>query len=236
MVETKLVELAREGGRSCEGFLATPAVGRRPAILILSEMFGLNGPMRDFARHYAGQGHAVLVPDLFWRTETPGGLDYDEKGFALAWARIKDFDIDTCAKDMRHAAEALRKQPSCNGKVVALGFCMGGRLAFVAAARSGPPGRGVDAAIGLYGLNISKHLGEVAAIKVPTHLHYGDKDQHVPLAEIAAVAKGTAANPKITIYRYAEAGHSFFNKVRPTYDPAAAAVAATRIDALLAAV
>lgn len=231
MVETRLVELAREGGRLCEGFLATPASGRRPAILILSEMFGLNGPMRDFARHYAGQGHPVLVPDLFWRTETPGGLDYDEKGFALAWARIKDFDIDTCAKDMRSAADALRKQPNCNGKVVALGFCMGGRLAFVAAARAG-----VDAAIGLYGLDISKHLGEVPAIQVPTHLHYGDKDQHVPLEEIEAVEKGTAGNPNITIYRYAEAGHSFFNKVRPTYDPAAAAVAATRIDALLASV
>jgi len=231
MVDTKLVELARIGDRRCEGFLATPDAGRKPAVLILSEMFGLNGPMRDFARHYAGRGHPVLVPDLFWRTETPGGLDYDEKGFALAWARIKDFDVDTCGKDMRVAADALRKQPSCNGKVVALGFCMGGRLAFVAAARSG-----VDAAIGLYGLNISKHLGEVSAIKVPTHLHYGDKDQHVPPAELEAVEKGTAGNPKITIYRYAEAGHSFFNKVRPTYDPAAAAVAATRIDAVLAGV
>ena len=172
-----------------------------------------------------------MVPDLFWRTATPGGLGYDEKGFALAWARIKDFDIDAAANDMRLAADALRCQQGCNGKVVALGFCMGGRLAFVAAARSG-----IDAAIGLYGLNISKYLGEVPAIKVPTHLHYGDKDQHVPLAEIEAVAKGVAANPKITIYRYPEAGHSFFNKVRPTYDPAAAALAATRIDALLAAV
>jgi carboxymethylenebutenolidase len=239
MVETKLVELAREGSRHYEGFLATPEAGRKPAVLILSEMFGLNGPMRDFARHYAGRGHPTLVPDLFWRTETPGGLDYDEKGFALAWARIKDFDIDACARDMRLAADALRKQPGCNGKVVALGFCMGGRLAFVAAARSKlgqSPSVGVDAAIGLYGLNISQHLGEVSAIRVPTHLHYGDKDHHVPLAEIEAVARGTAANPNITIWRYAEAGHSFFNKVRPTYDPAAAAVAATRIDAVLAQV
>jgi carboxymethylenebutenolidase len=230
MVDTRMIELAREGGRRYEGHLAAPAgSARKPGVLILSEMFGLNAPMREFAQHYAGRGHCTLVPDVFWRTETPGGLGYDEKGFELAWARIKDFDIDTCAKDIRIAAEALRKQPSCNGKVVALGFCMGGRLAFVAAARSG-----VDAAIGLYGLNIAKHLAEVPAIQVPTHLHYGDKDQHVPLAEIEAVAQGTAANPKITIYRYAEAGHSFFNKVRPTYDPAAAAVAATRIYAVLA--
>ena len=102
MVETRLVELARDGSRLYEGFLAVPDAGRKPAVLILSEMFGLNGPMRDFARHYAGQGHPVLVPDLFWRTETPGGLDYDEKGFALSWARIKDFDVDTCCQVELH--------------------------------------------------------------------------------------------------------------------------------------
>jgi carboxymethylenebutenolidase len=230
MTETKTIELARDGGRAYEAFVAAPAGGRKPAILILSEMFGLNEPMRDFARHYASRGHCALVPDLFWRTETPGGVGYDEQGFALAWARIKDFDIDTCAADMRLAAEALRREPSCNGKVAALGFCMGGRLAFVAAARSG-----LDAAIGLYGLNVSKHLHEAPAITVPVHLHYGDRDEHVPLPEIEAVAQGVAANPHIRIWRYPEAGHSFFNKVRPTYDPAAAALAAQRIDALLAA-
>jgi carboxymethylenebutenolidase len=231
MADTRMIELAKDGARRFEGHLAVPAGGRKPAILILSEMFGLNPPMRNFAQHYAERGHPTLVPDLFWRTETPGGLDYDKRGFELAWARIKDFDIDAAAKDMRVAADALRKQPSCNGKVVALGFCMGGRLAFVAAARSG-----VDAAIGLYGLNISKHLHEVPAIKVPTHLHYGDKDEHVPLPEVEAVEQGVKGNPNIVIHRYAGAGHSFFNKVRPTYDPAAAAVAATRIDAVLAAV
>ncbi|MFO0988352.1 MAG: dienelactone hydrolase family protein [Alphaproteobacteria bacterium] len=229
-MQTTTIELANRNGRACQAYLASPDSGRKPAILILSEMFGLNGPMKDFAQHYTARGHCTMVPDLFWRTETPGGLGYDEAGFALAWARIKDFDIDSCAADMRMAAEALRRQPACNGKVVALGFCMGGRLAFVAAARSG-----VDAAIGLYGLNVSKHLHEVPAIAVPTHLHYGDKDQHVPLAEIEAVARGVAANPNIAIWRYPEAGHSFFNKVRPTYDPAAAALAATRIDAVLAA-
>lgn len=229
-MQTTTIELANRNGRACQAYLASPDSGRKPAILILSEMFGLNGPMKDFAQHYAARGHCAMVPDLFWRTETPGGLGYDEAGFALAWARIKDFDIDSCAADMRTAAEALRRQPACNGKVVALGFCMGGRLAFVAAARSG-----VDAAIGLYGLDVSKHLHEVPAIAVPTHLHYGDKDQHVPLAEIEAVARGVAANPNIAIWRYPEAGHSFFNKVRPTYDAAAAALAATRIDAVLAA-
>jgi len=230
-MKTGTIEIAREAGRVFDGYLAAPDSGQKPAIMILSEMFGVNGPMRGFAEHYAGRGHCVLVPNVFWRSETTGGLGYDERGFELAWARIRNFDIDASAGDMRRAAETLRKQPSCNGKVMALGFCMGGRLAYVAAARSG-----VDAAIGLYGLNISKHLDEAAGIKCPVHLHYGDKDQHVPLSEIEAVVKGVAARRNIVVYRYPEAGHSFFNKVRPTYDPAAAALAATRIDALLASV
>lgn len=225
-----MIELARDGARRFEAYVAAPAGGRKPAVLILSEMFGLNEPMRDLARRYAARGHCAMVPDLFWRTATPGGLGYDERGFALAWSRIEDFDIGACAADMRVAAEALRREPACDGKVAALGFCMGGRLAFVAAARAG-----VDAAIGLYGLNVSKHLHEVPAIKVPTHLHYGDRDRHVPLAEIETVAKGVAANPNITLWRYPEAGHSFFNAVRPTYDAAAAALAERRIEAVLAA-
>lgn len=228
-MKTETIELARESGRVFDGYLAAPDSGRKPAIMILSEMFGVNGPMRSFAQHYAGRGHCVLVPDVFWRSETCAGLDYDERGFELAWARVRSFDIDASASDMRRAAEALRKQPSCNGKVMALGFCMGGRLAYVAAARSG-----VDAAIGLYGLNISKHLEEVASITCPLHLHYGDKDQHVPLSEVEAVEKGIAGRPNIVVYRYPEAGHSFFNTVRPTYDAASAALAAERIDRLLA--
>jgi len=237
MIETDMITLAEAGGRKFEAHLASSAPGaKKPAILILSEMFGLNDPMRNLAGQYAERGHCAIVPDVFWRSHVSGGVGYDEKGFEIAWQRVHDFDYDGVGKDLRLAADALRRQPGCNGKVVALGFCMGGRLAFIAAARSGPPGagRGVDAAIGLYGLNVSKHLHEFDKVKVPMHFHYGDKDQHVPPAEVEAVEKGMKANPNIVIYRYAEAGHSFFNKARPTYDPAAAAVAAKRIDALLA--
>jgi len=232
MIKTEMLELAQAGGKRFAAHLAAPAApGKKPAILILSEMFGLNDPMRNFAKHYAERGHCAMVPDVFWRSAVSGGLGYDEKGFALAWERVRDFDYDGIGKDMRLAAEALRRQPSCNGKVVALGFCMGGRLAFIAAARSG-----VDAAIALYALSVPKHIDEFDKVKVPMHFHYGDKDQHVPLAEVEAVAAGAAGRPNFKVYRYPEAGHSFFNKVRPTYDPAAAAVAAKRIDALLTAV
>ncbi len=235
MIKTEMVELARDGGRSFQAHLALPAPGTappggRPAVMILNEMFGLNDPMRGFARHYAERGHPVMVPDMFWRCDPAGGLSYSEADFVTAWARLKVFDYDSSAIDMRTTAEALRRQPGCNGTVVAIGFCMGGRLAYLAAARSG-----VEAAIGFYALGITNHLAEVDAIRGILHLHYGDKDTHVPLSEIEAVERAVAGRPNIVVYRYPEAGHSFFNQVRPTYDPAAAALAATRVDTLLAA-
>ena len=229
MITTDMITLAEAGGLKFEAHLASPAPGeKKPAILILSEMFGLNDPMRNFAQHYAERGHCTMVPDVFWRSQVSGGVGYDEKGFALAWERVRDFDYDGVGKELRLAADALRQQPGCNGKVVALGFCMGGRLAFIAAARSG-----VDAAISLYALSVPKHLDEFDKVKVPMHFHYGDKDQHVPLAEVEAVAARAKGNPHITIWRYPEAGHSFFNPVRPTYDAKAAALCAERIEGVL---
>ena len=233
-MKTGTIEISRDAGRVFDGYLAAPDTGaKKPAILILSEMFGLNDPMRNFARHYAERGHCTMVPDVFWRSHVSGGVGYDEKGFALAWERVRDFDYDGVGKDLRLAADVLRQQPGCNGKVVALGFCMGGRLAFIAAARPSGPGRGVDAAISLYALSVPKHLDEFDKVKVPMHFHYGDKDQHVPLAEVEAVEARAKGNPHITIWRYPEAGHSFFNPVRPTYDAKAAALCAERIEAVL---
>jgi len=229
MITTEKIVLAEAGGRKFEAHLASPVGNaKKPAILILSEMFGLNDPMRNFAKHYAERGHCTMVPDVFWRSHVAGGVGYDEKGFEISWQRVRDFDYDGIGKELRLAADALRKQPSCNGKVVALGFCMGGRLAFIAAARSG-----VDAAISLYALSLPKHLDEFDKVKVPMHFHFGDKDQHVPPAEVEAVEARAKGNPHITIWRYPEAGHSFFNPVRPTYNAKAAAVCAERIETVL---
>ena len=122
----------------------------------------------------------------------------------------------------------LRAQPFSNGKVAAIGFCGGGRFAFLAAVRCG-----VDAAASLYGLGISQHLGEIGNARGPLQLHYGLKDQHIPRQEIDAVAAGVRGRPNVEVFLYPEAGHSFANPVRPTYDAAAAKLAGERIEAML---
>jgi carboxymethylenebutenolidase len=105
---------------------------------------------------------------------------------------------------------------------------MNGSLAFLAAARTD-----IDAAISFYALGIAGHLAEVGRVTCPVQLHYGLADEHVPRSEIDAVAAGVVGHRRIALHLYPGAGHSFFNPVRPTYDAAAAALAATRVDALL---
>jgi len=229
------VTIASDGARRFQAYLAQPAPEqasqKRPAILVLSDMFGLNEPIRAVADHYASCGHTALVPNLFWRSEIPGAISYDDPQHAKAWARLKALDLDVVSADMRAATDWLRAQPSSNGKVAAIGFCGGGRFAFLAAVRCG-----VDAAASLYGLGISQHVGEIAKARCPVQLHYGLKDQHIPREEIGLVAAGVRGRPNVEVLLYPDAGHSFANPVRPTYDPAAAKLAGERIAAMLNAI
>ncbi len=229
------VTIASDGARRFQAYLAQPAPEqasqKRPAILVLSDMFGLNEPIRAVADHYASCGHTALVPNLFWRSEIPGAISYDDPQHAKAWARLKALDLNVVSADMRAATDWLRSQPLGNGKVAAIGFCGGGRFAFLAAVRSG-----VDAAASLYGLGISQHVGEIAKARCPVQLHYGLKDQHIPREEIDLVAAGVRGRPNVEVLLYPDAGHSFANPVRPTYDPAAAKLAGERIAAMLNAI
>jgi carboxymethylenebutenolidase len=222
------VTLARQEARSFEAYLAQPGEPRGPAILVLSDMFGLNEPIRAVADHYASLGHPALVPNLFWRSDIPGAISYDDPQHATAWARLKGLDLDAVSADMRAAAGWLRAQPLSHGRVAAIGFCGGGRFAYLAAVRCG-----VDAAASLYGLGISEHLGEIGNVRGPLQLHYGLKDQHIPRQEIDAVKAAAHGRPNVEVFLYAEAGHSFANPVRPTYDAAAAKLAGERIGAML---
>jgi carboxymethylenebutenolidase len=222
------VTLARQEVRSFEAYLAQPREPRGLAILVLSDMFGLNEPIRAVANHYASRGHTALVPNLFWRSDIHGAISYDDPQHATAWARLKALDLDIVSADMCAATGWLRAQSLSHGKVVAIGFCGGGRFAYLAAVRCG-----VDAAASLYGLGISQHLGEIGNARGPLQLHYGLKDQHIPRQEIDAVAAAARGRPNVEVFLYAEAGHSFANPVRSTYDAAAAKLAGERIEAML---
>ena len=228
MTHTERPTLTNEGGRRYDSYLARPAAGRATGVIVLPDMFGLNEPIRVVADSLAQRGHAALVPNLFWRSDIAGVISYDDAQHPAAWERLKALNLDVVTADMRTAIGWLRAQPFCNGKVAAMGFCGGGRFAYLAAARCS-----VDGAAALYGLGISEHLGELGRVRCPLQLHYGLKDQHVPRSEIDAVAAGVRGRPEVEVFLYPEAGHSFANPVRPTYDAEAAKIAGERIAGML---
>ena len=220
--------LARAGERGFDAYLARPSADRRSGVMVLHDMFGLNDAIRAVAGDFARRGYVALVPNLFWRSDFPGAMSYDDSQHPAAWARLKALDLDAVTADMRTAIDWLRAQSFSTGRVAAVGFCGGGRFAYLAATRCG-----VDGAAALYGLGISAHLGELDRVACPLQLHYGLRDRHVPRQEIDTVAAGVRGRPRAEVFLYPEAGHSFANPVRPTYDPAATELAWSRIDAML---
>lgn len=222
--------LVSEGGREFAAYRAVPQAGRACGVVLLAEMFGVTEPMKLAARQLAARGFPALVPNLFWRYEPSGVLAYEGAERAQAWDRLQRFETETALTDIRCAAAALRAEPTCDGTVAALGFCMGGRLA-VAAAADGA----VGAAVSFYGLGISRYADRIARLEVPMQLHYGLRDEHVPQDEVDAVTRAVAGNAHVQMHFYAEAGHSFCNPLRPTYDAAAAELGLARAVVFLSA-
>jgi len=163
-----------------------------------------------------------------WRLEPDIELGYGEEDFKKAFDLYQRFDEDKGAKDIKSAVGALRKVKGSDGKVAALGYCLGGKLAYLAAARAG-----VDAAIGYYGVYIEKNLKEAGKIKVPLLLHFAGNDRFVPPAAVAKIQKALAKLPAFESYVYPGTDHAFNRKERPAYDKPASSMAYSRSIAFL---
>jgi carboxymethylenebutenolidase len=224
----KYIKIASWDRKTFRGYLATPPGRKGPGILLCQEIFGINDHIREIADQYAEEGYFVLAPDLFHRLEPNVELGYGEEDFKKAFDLYQRFDEDKAAKDIKSAVGVLRKVKGCNGKVAALGYCLGGKLAYLAASRSG-----VDAAIGYYGIGIENKLGEAKKIKVPLLLHFAGNDRFVPPSAVAKIRKGLAKLPEFESYLYPGTDHAFNCKERPSYDRPASGMAYSRSIAFL---
>ncbi len=148
------IDIAAADGGTFKGYLTVPASGSGPGILLLQEIFGVNSSMREVADYYAEEGYVVLAPDLFWRLEPGIELGYSEADFNKAFGYYQRFDANQSIKDAADALKVLRARSECVGKVGALGFCLGGKLAYLAAARTD-----VDCAVCYYGVGIANSTG-----------------------------------------------------------------------------
>ena len=203
------------------GYLATPDSGRGPGIVVIQEIFGINQVMRDITDGLAARGYFALAPDLFWRLKP--GIQLTDKTDA-EWKQAFDlmgrFNADSGVKDIQATISHLRVTPGCSGKVGAVGYCLGGLLAYLTAARTDS-----DASVGYYGVNIQQMLGEAKTIQKPLMLHIAGKDQFVPPEAQKAVQDGLKGNAHVTIHLYPEMDHAFAREGGAHYDKACADLA-----------
>lgn len=216
-----------------DAWLALPPAGCGPGIVLLQEIFGVNAHIRAVAEQYALAGFVVLAPDVFWRQATRVELGYEGedrvRGMALAQA-CQPADL---LADLATTVAALRTRAEVGArKVGALGYCMGGRLAWLAAASTD-----VDAAVAFYGGGIQNLLDRAGAIRCPLQLHYAEHDDHIPLDAVERVRAAVAASPAgpaSELHVYAGARHGFNCWARACHHAASAALAHGRTVSFLA--
>jgi carboxymethylenebutenolidase len=209
-------------GGAFSGYLASPAAGRGPGIVVIQEIFGINKVMRDIADGLAARGFFALVPDLFWRLQPGIELtDQSDAEWQQAFGYMKRFDQDKGIADIQEAIDLLRGHST--GKVGAVGYCLGGLMAYLAAARTD-----ADASVGYYGISIQDRLAEAADIKHPLMLHIAEADEYTPPEAQEKIVAGLSANPLITLHRYPQMNHAFARVGGQHYDQACADLANTR--------
>ncbi len=227
MSATTRYEPISTGDDQFDAFCAVPESGTGPGILLFQEIFGINDNIRHVAGKLAAAGYTTLAPDMFWRIERRFERK-DESGMTDAFAMIQQFDFVAAIGDITACHAHLLTMPECTGKVGAVGFCLGGGLAFAAATLSRVDGHGIDAAVCYYGSAINDMIDQVSSLDCPATFHYGDDDPFIPADNIAAVEEAVSERPDVEFFRY-QAGHAFSNEDAPSmYNKAAADLAWSR--------
>ena len=205
-------------------YVALPPAAPAPGIVLLPPIFGIEPVIRELADRYAARGFAVMVLNQFRRDADPGVMDRTESGRARAQERMKRVDVDQAVDDLRATIDELRALPECNGKIAVLGFCFGGRYAFLAAARLD-----VQAAGAFHPTQIGPSLADAPRVHAPLSLHCGAEDPVAPMSEIDAVKEALRDIPDAEVFVYPGTTHNFAVPGVPGYDPAVAALAEQRV-------
>ncbi len=200
-----MVKITSLDNQQFDAYLALPSSGYGPGIVVLQEIFGVNQFMRDVCEWYATHGFTAICPDLFWRQEPGIELsDQTEAEWQKAFQLYQGLDMAKAVKDSAAAVDFLRMHPGCTGRVGAVGFCLGGNLAWLLSARFNP-----DAAVGYYGVGIEKTLNEASGLSSPLMLHIAGKDQYCPPDAQQRIHATLDSNALVTIHEYPEQDHAF---------------------------
>lgn len=186
------------------GYMSTPTGVAKAAIIVVPEIFGINTGIQSKCDQWATLGYLALAPDIFWRFAPGVQLDPDvPEQLQEAFGYFGQFDPELGVKDIEAAIHWLKHQRSAS-KVGLVGYCLGGRMAYMAAARTE-----IDASVGYYGVMIDQMLGEAHGITNPLMLHIPTEDHFVNAEAQRAIHDGLDSNPKVTLYDYVGLDHGF---------------------------
>lgn len=193
-----------DGDGFIPAYVARPEGTPRAAIIVQQEIFGVDAGILKKADDWAAEGYLAVAPDTFWRQQPGIELSpYDEDEFQQAVGFMQKHDFNLGMRDIEAVIHWIRRQEGV-AKVGFVGFCMGGRIAYMTAARTD-----IDASVGYYGIMIDQMLGEKHAISRPLLLHIPTADHFVGPDAQKAIHEGLGDHPRVTLFDYEGLDHGF---------------------------
>ena len=212
---SETLQLKARDGHILDAYVARPEGKPIGGQVVLQEIFGVNQHIRNVTDSYANDGFLAVAPALFDRVEKHVELKYEGEDMQRAVSYMQKLHIETALLDVQAAIDFARKETG--GKVGVIGYCYGGKLAWLSSTRLNP-----DAAVGYYAGGIGEYAEEIP--KAPTILHFGKNDTHIPKEQVDKVH---AAHPELEIFWY-DAGHGFNCDMRSSYDAPSSRLAGER--------
>ncbi|HRQ60926.1 MAG TPA: dienelactone hydrolase family protein [Alphaproteobacteria bacterium] len=224
-------EIQAHDGGTFKAHIVMPDSTPAGAVIVVQEIFGINNDVRKKCEEMADLGFIGIAPDLFWRIE-PGIELYDSNPEQLqrAFHLFGEFNVELGIKDLQSTLNFIRKHPDCNGHVGAVGYCLGGKLAYMLAAASD-----IDASVSYYGVGIEAMLGQADAIKNPILLHIAGNDQFVPKAAQEKIIETLKDHDTAETFHYPGMDHAFARENGMHYNAQAATLANERTATFLKA-
>jgi carboxymethylenebutenolidase len=209
---------------SFSAYVAHPSASPAPAIVVIQEIFGINAFVREICDKLAANGYLAIAPDLFWRIEPGIELtDQTEADLKRAFELFGLFDVDAGVSDIAATIDAVRAYSTCTGKVGAIGFCLGGLLAYLTATRTDANG-----SVSYYGVGIEKFTAETDKLANPLLLHVAEEDGFVPKEAQALLQTHLKNHRQVELYTYPGRDHAFARTGGANFDAADAALAEGR--------
>lgn len=201
------IQIKTKTGKQFSAYLVAPFSGKGPGIVLCQEIFGVNAAMREKANFLAEEGYTVLVPDLFWRSAANIELGYTSEDFQKAYALYQQYDENLGVEDIQDSLTYLQTRPECDTStgLGVVGYCLGGKLAYLAACRLPE----VACAVGYYGVGLESVLDELANLKGRLVLHIAELDQFTPPDARQAILQAASQYSNVKAYVYEDVDHAF---------------------------